>query len=50
LSDALQDTFRNIADGAGKGEDHCEFVGANNLANEFGDFKVCEGTELVGIV
>ena len=43
MSDGLQDVFHNIGDGAGKGEDHCEFVGANSLASEVGDFKVCEG-------
>lgn len=28
LSDDLEDTFKNIADTSGHGQDHCEFVGA----------------------
>lgn len=28
LSDSIDDEFLNIADGAGHGEDHCEFLGA----------------------
>ena len=39
MSDSLSGTFRNIADGHGHGEDHCELVGGSdtrsNLPSNF---------------
>lgn len=43
LSETLSGPFRNIGDGAGKGEDHCEFIGASEYAKDIGNFKECEG-------
>nr|XP_039250166.1 uncharacterized protein LOC120327876 [Styela clava] len=43
LSESLSGPFRNIADGAGKGEDHCEFIGGSDYAKEIGAYKECEG-------
>ncbi|CAK8690511.1 unnamed protein product [Clavelina lepadiformis] len=42
LSESLHGKFRNIADTSGNGDDHCEFVGSNDLASEVGEFRTCQ--------
>ncbi|KAI8494927.1 hypothetical protein Bbelb_275320 [Branchiostoma belcheri] len=47
LSDNLNGTFRNIGDGAGHGQDHCELVGASSdppSSSLDPDYGTCRGT------
>ncbi|XP_066271748.1 uncharacterized protein [Branchiostoma lanceolatum] len=46
MSDSLSGTFRNIADGSGHGEDHCELLGASTDPPSSaldGDYLTCHG-------
>ncbi|XP_078492260.1 uncharacterized protein LOC100183060 isoform X2 [Ciona intestinalis] len=43
LGSTLRSVFRNVADGAGSGEDHCELIGSSDLALEVGDHSHCRG-------
>ena len=50
LGDSLQSTFKNIADGAGNGEDHCEFIGGRSFAIEVGDYRFCKGEDYKDLI
>lgn len=43
LSDELHGLFRNIGDGVGMGQDHCEFLGSKQSATAHGSFMECAG-------